>query len=183
MTGALSHVAANLVDGGGTGSWTLDGPATSVVVRHRAWWGLANVHGSFTDVTGEGEILDDGTIFGRLRIATASLTTGDPSRDERLRASDFLDGEAHPLIVYTLTNIKLEAERDVWIEGSLMVRGVTAPLSFPARVTEIAGEVVSLRGRADVDLGNHDLKWSRFRSPAGRTTVQIIARFVADRPV
>ena len=180
MTGALSHVAANLVDGGGTGSWTLDDSGSSVVIRHRAWWGLATVHGVFSEFEGEGEILDDGTVFGRLRVAAASLDTRDSKRDEKLRSHAFFDTESHPQIVYTLTNIKLVAERDVWVEGSLMVRGVTAPLSFPARVTEIAGEVITLRGRAVVDLGSHGIRWSRFRSPAGRTTVLIIARFVAD---
>ncbi len=181
MTGALSHVAANLVDGGGTGTWTLDDSGSSVAIRHRAWWGLATVHGVFTEFTGEGEILDDGTVFGRMHIAAASLDTRSARRDERLRSRDFFDAGNHPQIVYTLTNIKLMAERDVWVEGSLRVRGVSAPLSFPARVTEISGEVITLRGRAVVDLGSHDVRWSRFRSPAGRTTVLVVARFVADR--
>ena len=78
------------------GVWNLVSDQSTVSFKIRNIWGLINVKGRFTDVSGDGQVTGKGAIFGRVDIQVASLHTGIGKRDEHLRSADFFDADRYP---------------------------------------------------------------------------------------
>jgi len=83
----------------GPSTWSLDAAHSSVALRHKTMWGLVTVRGTFSDLSGTGEILPDGSAHGRLEIGAASPNTNNAKRDKHLQSADFFNAQAHPRIV------------------------------------------------------------------------------------
>ncbi len=79
-----------------TGLWQLDATRSTVAISHVTMWGMVTVKGTFTGVSGEGEVRPDGTVRGAVTLDAASLDTKHTKRDEHLRSADFFDVEHHP---------------------------------------------------------------------------------------
>jgi polyisoprenoid-binding protein YceI len=160
-------VVLDLLDGAGVGRWTLDESASSFTFRHRVLWGVVRLRGAFTAVSGDGEILPDGTALGILRVGAASVRTGRKRRDARLRR--LLDVTSHPRIHFVVTNVRLTAAGSVRIDGELDVRDVPDLISFPATIIEVERDAVTLTGTVAVSSRTFGLR--------GRTAVRFVARF------
>jgi polyisoprenoid-binding protein YceI len=169
MTDTLTHAVLDLLNGAGVGRWALDESVSSFTFRHRALWGLVRFQGAFTAVSGDGEILPDGTALGILRVGAASVRTRRKRRDKRLR--HLLAVSEHPRIFFVVTNVRLTAAGDVRIDGELDVRDVPDLISFPATITEVGLDAVTLAG--SVAMRRRAFGIGRF----GRTTVRFVARF------
>src|ERR1039457_4956278 len=88
MTDASSASARTAAPraGGRAGSWQLD-PARSVIaIRHKTMWGLVNVKGTFTEVSGQGEILADGSAPAARPDHRGARRPGPPPRPGPSRA-------------------------------------------------------------------------------------------------
>lgn len=68
-----------------------------------------------------------------LIIDAASVDTGDPVLEARLREADFFDVERFPSIVYRANRLRFDGDTLVGVDGELTLRGVTRPV--PLRVT------------------------------------------------
>ncbi len=108
-------------------NWTLDPDHCDITfkVRHLM---LAHVNGSFKifDASIHTEGNDFGTVGISLWIDSASITTGNPKRDEHLKAADFLDVANHPQILFTANTMTLPStanQCELW--GDLTIKGVT----------------------------------------------------------
>lgn len=94
--------------------------------------------GRFERMTGKVSI-DRAAKTGSLevKIATASISTGDAkrtdgarSRDEHLRAADFFNAAEFPEMVYKSTKFNFAADKLESVDGNLTLLGVTKPVKL-----------------------------------------------------
>jgi polyisoprenoid-binding protein YceI len=161
----------------GTGIWELDAARSSVAVRQKTMWGLVTVKVHFGAVSGEGEVLPDGSARGTLTVDTASLDTKHAKRDTHLRSADFFDVEQFPTLTFSVRGTKPGPDDTVQVTGDLTVRGVTRPQSFTAKVTASDAGSVTLDGELVLDRADFGLGWNQMGMIVGRTTAAATLRF------
>ncbi|MFF8725830.1 YceI family protein [Streptomyces sp. NPDC015171] len=160
-----------------TGLWQLDPTATTVGLRHRTFWGLVAVKGTFTGVGGSGEVRADGSAAGTVTLDAASLDTKNAKRDAHLRSADFLDTDHHPEITFAVRGADRLDGDEVRVAGQLTVRGVSRPQSFTARLTGVSAEALTLEAEFGVDRAEFGMGWNQLGMMRGLTTVTAVLRF------
>ena len=102
--------------------------------------GLLPITGRFDKMSGK-IMLDQTAKSGsvEVKIATASVTTGDAkradgarSRDDHLRSADFFNSTEFPEMVYKSTKFNFNGEALESVEGNLTLLGVTKPVKLQA---------------------------------------------------
>jgi polyisoprenoid-binding protein YceI len=90
------------------------------------------VRGAFKNVSGSLEFDEDRPLDMKIDVAIKAdtLYTGEPTRDNHLRSSDFLDVEHHPTIEFRSTKVRVIGRNDYDVEGELTIRGVTRPITL-----------------------------------------------------
>jgi len=148
------------------GRWEVD-PGRSRVsfeVRH---FRVARVRGGFSSFACRLEAGDRLRINGS--VDAASIETGDPVRDERLRAGEFLDSARHPAIDFTADGAV--SDDGGWrIEGELTIRGVTRPLELRASRVDRADGAVGIAADGALSRRDFGLEWDALVE-AGRLVV------------
>ena len=156
--GALTGIAA--------GTWRID-PAHSAVtfsVRHL----MSKVRGRFSDVDGQivvGQTLASCSV--EASIATASVDTGTPMRDDDLRSATFFDSARFPSMEFASTQITGEDTR-LSLVGDLTIRDVTRPVTIDVEFLGL--DETGLQGEPRIGL-------------SGRTTVRRSEFKVGDTPI
>jgi polyisoprenoid-binding protein YceI len=157
--------------------YVLDPTQTSVAISQKGLWGLVTVKGTFATVTGDGEVLPDGTATGVIRVDAASIDTKHTKRDKHLRSADFFDIEQFPLIQFDVVSASRDASGNASVEGRLTVRGVTQPQTIAATVTAVEPDAVTLATEFTVDRTTFGLLWNQMRAIRGLATVTATLRF------
>ena len=116
------------------GIWSIDPNRSTIGFRAKSMWGIAPVKGHFTEFSGDGQITDTQTVFGRIDIHTASLDTKLSKRDEHLRSADYFDAERFPDISVVVTGAEAINGDTVDLRAQLTVKGTTAPLPLRTKV-------------------------------------------------
>jgi polyisoprenoid-binding protein YceI len=120
-------------------TYTLD-PAHAIPSFSVSHFGISTVTGLFGNVTGKFTI-DRTAKTGALevRIPTATISTGDAkradgkrSRDEHLRATDFLNAAEFPEMTYKSTKFNFAGDKVESVEGNLTLLGVSRPVRLVA---------------------------------------------------
>lgn len=173
LPSGVMTVRSLLADPSTSGAWTLDTARSSVRFTNKTMWGLLKVNGRFTDVSGSGQIGDDGTVSGRLTIRADSVQTGIGKRDEHLRSPDFFDTGNSPEIVIEVTGATPSGDRTVDIDATMTVRGTTLPLPLQATVTGLGNDTIHIVGRATIDR----TRWGVSGNMAGMmpSTAELVA--------
>jgi polyisoprenoid-binding protein YceI len=134
---------------------------------------LENIEGGTATVTGT--ITLDPTNLeattGKVMVAVATMQTGVELRDKHLREKDWLDGEAHPNIVFEikkLSNVSITSQgggkgiAKATAEGSFQMHGVSKTISVPVEVTYIdkgGADVLMVKVESfNVSLKEHGVK-------------------------
>jgi predicted dinucleotide-binding enzyme/polyisoprenoid-binding protein YceI len=113
------------------GTWTIDPVHSSITfsVRHMM---VGKVRGRFGDFSGAITVPENGTPSIDATIAVGSVNTGNPIRDERLRAPDVFGTDEFPTA--TLVSVDMHgAGKDDWLlVVDFTLRGITKrlPLAF-----------------------------------------------------
>src|SRR5207253_1041579 len=107
--------------------------------------------GRFKEFSGDGQITDTQTVFGRIDIKSASLDTGIRKRDEHLRSADFFEVEKFPDISVVVTSAEGIDGDTVDLRAHLTVKGTTAPLPLRAKVAVLDDASVRLRTQVTID--------------------------------
>jgi polyisoprenoid-binding protein YceI len=118
---------------GGSTDWTIDTAHTDVLFSAKHMM-VTTVRGKFHDVTGTIH-LDEANptnSSAEIRIAAASLATGNGPRDGHLRSPDFFNADVHPTIVFRSTGIEQVGTSDFRITGDLTIQETTRPVVFDA---------------------------------------------------
>jgi polyisoprenoid-binding protein YceI len=107
-----------------------------------------------------------------LRIAAASIDTGNADRDTHLRSADFLDVATHPEITFASTAVE-PVETDVYrVTGDLTIRGVTRSVDIDFTLTGSAldpfGNLrVGFEGALVLKRSEWDLTWNAVLETGG----------------
>jgi polyisoprenoid-binding protein YceI len=113
--------------------WTIDAAHTDLLFSAKHMM-VTTVRGKFNDV--EGAIhLDEANptnSTAEIRIATASLSTGNGPRDGHLRSADFFNADIHPTMLFRSTSIEQVGTNDFRIKGDLTIQEMTRPIVFDA---------------------------------------------------
>lgn len=148
MTVAAVRSAAGLglPEGWTGGTWTIDSAHTTVsfAVRHL----MSRVRGTFSDVSGQ--IVTSGDPSGSTataEIAVASVSTGNPMRDNHLRSADFFDAERHPAMAFASRALR-QAEGGWILSGELTIRDVTRPVELEVECLGV--DPTGLQGEARI---------------------------------
>jgi polyisoprenoid-binding protein YceI len=138
-------------------------------------------------------------LMGQINVATASLDTGIPLRDEHLQGAAWLNAEANPLISFEVTkakDVKVLTQKDgattyeMTVEGEITLNGKTKKVQVPARVTHLMeseqtkarlpGDLLAVRASFPVKLRDFGIKG--FDGVVGQKvndTIAVDVRFVA----
>jgi polyisoprenoid-binding protein YceI len=133
------------------GVWNIDPGRSTIGFKSRSFYGLVPVKGHFSDFSGDGQITDTQTVFGRIDIKAASLDTKLRKRDEHLRSADFFDVAKFPDISMVVTSAEGIDGDIVDLRAQLTVKGATAPLPLRTKVTVLNDGAVRLSAQATID--------------------------------
>jgi polyisoprenoid-binding protein YceI len=147
----MSGVTALLSDPASAGVWNLVPERSTIAFKGTSMWGLLPVKGRFNEFSGDGQITDAGTVFGRVDVKTASLDTKLRKRDKDLRAPEFFDVTKYPGLSVVVTGGNPAGDDTVDLRADLTVKGSTAPLPLQAKVTVLDDGTVRLITATTVD--------------------------------
>ena len=174
----MTNVDTLLNDPDTAGVWSLDSDRSTVNFKIRNFWGLINVKGRFTDVSGDGQVTGKGAIFGRLDIQVASLRTGIGKRDEHLRSADFFDADRYPDISVVVTALEPATGNDAALRATFSIKGVTAEVPLPVHVNALDDGSVQVLAKTEIDRDQFDIGWNQLGMVAKTATVSADAYFV-----
>jgi polyisoprenoid-binding protein YceI len=146
----MADVATLLSDPSSVGVWTLVPAESSIGFSTKTMWGLVPVKGKFTEFSGDGQITDAQTVFGRIDIKAASLATGIGKRDKDLRAPEFFDVEKYPEINIVVTSAEAIQGDAIDLRANLTVKTTTAPLPLKTKVTVLGDGSVRVTTQTSV---------------------------------
>src|SRR5207302_1992186 len=137
-------------------------------VRHLL---VTKVSGRFHDVTGTAVIHErsEASIL-EVTVATASVDTGDATRDAFLRSADFFDADTHPRMTFRSTRVRHIRGPRWHVAGDLTIAGVAAPVTLRTdhvSPKEAIAEEAHFRAFAEVDRNHWDLKWNALLEAGG----------------
>jgi len=115
-------------------------PAHTQVAFSINRFGFNNVLGRFDQVAGE-VILDEANPANssvRATIQVASISSGNATRDEHLRAERWLNGAANPTMEFQSTSVRLTGERTAEVTGNLTLMGRTHPVTLNVTLNQVA---------------------------------------------
>ena len=133
------------------GVWNVDPGRSTIGFKAKSMWGLAPVNGRFTEFSGDGQITDTQTVFGRIDIKAASLDTKIRKRNEHLRSADFFEAEKFPDISLVVTSAEAIEGDIVDLRAQLTIKGTTAPLPLRTKVAVLDDGAVRLSTQATID--------------------------------
>ena len=147
----MAGVEKVLGDPASVGVWSVVPEQSTITVKARSMWGVVPVKGRFTEFSGDGQLTDPRTVFGRIDIKAASLQTGIRKRDDHLHSSDFFDAEKFPDISVVVTKAEKTHGDTIDLRAQLTIRGTTKPLPLQTKVAVLDDGVVRLSTQAIVN--------------------------------
>ncbi len=112
------------------GTWEIDPVHSYVgfVARHLM---VSKVRGNFGEASATITIGEDPLQSSvTATIATESVFTGQPDRDNHLRTGDFFEVAKYPTIEFRSTGIKSFEGNEFVLEGELTIKGITKPVEL-----------------------------------------------------
>ncbi|MCC5953416.1 MAG: YceI family protein [Acidimicrobiia bacterium] len=147
------------------GHYVLDASHTDVafVARHLM---VTKVRGRFSGVEGTVVVAEEPLESSvAVTLATASLDTGDASRDEHVRSADLLDVDQHPTIEFRSTTVRHTGGSSFEVDGELTVAGVTRPVTLDTVIEGVVGDPwggqrLAVSASAEIDREDFGLTWN-----------------------
>ena len=140
-----------LSDPASVGVWNVVADRSTIAFKAKSMWGLMSVNGRFTDFSGDGQITDAQTIFGRVDVQVGSVDTKIRKRDDHLRSADFFEADKFPDISLVVTGAEAITGDTVDLRAQLTVKGTTAPVPLRTKVTVLDDGSVRLSAQATID--------------------------------
>lgn len=113
------------------GTWTIDPVHSSITfsVRHLM---VGRVRGRFGDFSGAITVPENGTPSITATIAVGSVDTGNPDRDQHLRAPDIFGADEYPTATLASVDMHSTGQNDWVLIIDFTLRGITkrVPLAF-----------------------------------------------------
>jgi polyisoprenoid-binding protein YceI len=167
-----------LLDPDMAGVWNLAPERSTITFKIRNMWGLLRVKGRFTEFSGDGQLTNNGAVYGRLDIRAASLRTGIGRRDQHLRSTDFFDVERYPEISVVITALEPTSGNTADLRASFTIKGIDEPVPLPVKIAELNDGSVRISGETKVERSQFGLGWNKFGVLSPTATVAADAIFV-----
>ena len=167
-----------LLDPDMAGVWNLAPERSTITFKIRNMWGLLRVKGRFTEFSGDGQLTNNGAVYGRLDIRAASLRTGIGRRDQHLRSADFFDVERYPEISVVITALEPTTGNAADLRVSFTIKGINEPVTLPVEIAELNDGSVRISGETKVERSQFGLGWNKFGVMSPTATVAADAIFV-----
>jgi polyisoprenoid-binding protein YceI len=152
------------------GDWRV-APASSVAISHKSMWELFTARGTFTGITGEAHITDDGYVTGTLGIDPGSLTTKYDRLTTHLLSADFFDVANHPTIDFVAHCVGPDGPDRATVNGHLTILGKTQHISFPVRTRLERPNEVAVAGSTKVNRNDYGMSFDKLYASRGLTTI------------
>jgi len=138
------------------------------------WWGYkiakteASSHDGTVKVKSGNLVLKNGAVVGGTFVLDmTSLTSTDLSGEYQgklnghLKNGDFFEVEKFPTATYKITSVKKNTNKDYnfVVNGNLTIKGKTAPVSFPAKITSANGVVTLESDKFSFDRQKFDVAY------------------------
>lgn len=147
-------------------TWQVDPARSELAFRVRRF--VSTVRGRFAQWTGTVRVdpSDWMTAQVTIDIATASIDTGDPERDARLRAPDFFAADSFPLTTFRSTSIERRDGGALTIGGLLTLHGVTKPVMLEVTRLDVQRDPegrhrAAITARGTIDRTAFGVTWNR----------------------
>jgi polyisoprenoid-binding protein YceI len=140
-----------------TGTYDVDAVHSSVgfAIKHN---GISTFRGQFEQV---GAKLEDGVLTGVAQVE--SIKTAIPDLKQHLLSPDFFNASETPTVEFRSTDIRIAGDGDAELDGELMIRGVTNPVTAKGRIARgenvTGAEVVGFDLEAQIDRRDYGLNW------------------------
>lgn len=140
---------------------------------------LEDIVGTTSQITGHimfDPAHPDKGVHAQFAVPVSSLNTGIPLRNEHLRGADWLNAETYPdigLVIDTIKKIETAKSSDssitfdAVVSGTFTLKGKSAPVAFPARVTwlketemtqkRLPGDLLAVRAEFEIALSDYDV--------------------------
>lgn len=156
-----------------TGTWTIDPAHTNIgfSARHAM---VAKVRGNFSDY--EGSLTFDGANIGastaELKIAAASISTGNADRDGHLMSPDFLDVAQFPEITFRSTKVTQKGDDEFIVTGDLTIHGTTKSVDVKFELLGVSQDPfgntkIGFEGEAKISRKEFGLEWNAVLETGG----------------
>jgi polyisoprenoid-binding protein YceI len=131
-----------------------------------AWKG-SSVHGAHTGYVyiSKGELMiENGQLMGGTVEVDMSTIEGNDHRSDNnlikhLKDSDFFEVKEFPFSTIAITRVASINVEDKEIIGNLTIKGITHPVSFPAKV-EVKDGIVKANGKLVIDRTKWDVRYN-----------------------
>jgi polyisoprenoid-binding protein YceI len=171
-------------------SWVVDAPHTEInfSVKHF----FTPVTGTFDDfeLTLDYDAENPENSRVEVRIAVASVNTGNEQRDDHLRTAAFFAADEHPYITFRSTSVSKKSDGTLVARGPLSIRGTTKEVELPIKLLGIqpipeemremlggAREIASFQMSTTVDrraFGVGTGSWAATMVVGGEVTIDIL---------
>ena len=113
------------------GDWQLD-PYHTQVEFSAKHLGMMTVRGHFAEVNAAADIDPDHPEASSVEVTidAASIRTHNPTRDDDLRSSNFLEVDKFPTITFKSTGVEPSGPDRYLLTGDLAIKGVTRPVAL-----------------------------------------------------
>jgi polyisoprenoid-binding protein YceI len=98
-------------------------------------------------------------------IQAASITTGQPDRDNHLRSGDFLEAEKYPTLEFRSTGVKSHSGNEFVLAGELTIKDVTRSVDLKVEFEGVGRspygfEIFGFSARTEIDREDFGLTWN-----------------------
>lgn len=149
----------------------MDEARSTIGFKSKAMWGLSSVNGRFNEFSGDGQITDAHTVFGRIDIQAASVDTKIRKRDSHLRSADFFEADKFPDISVVVTGAEAIDGDIVDLRAQLSIKGTTSPVLLRTTVTVLDDGAVRLSAHTTVDRTKFGVNGNLMGSMPEKATV------------
>lgn len=173
------------------GTWKIDTSHASAqfVARHLM---VTKVRGRFSGITGTIRIDEEDPLKSSVEalIPTASVDTGEQTRDGHLRSADFFDSENFPEMRFVSTGVAQVEGNTFVLNGELTIRDTTRPVSLELELLGVIedpkfGLRAGFSGSTELDRTDFGLTWNAALEAGGvvvgdRVKVEIEVEAIKD---
>jgi polyisoprenoid-binding protein YceI len=147
-------------------TWSIDNSNSKITfsVSHMT---INDVEGYFKTFNGQVAAADDEftDAYIEFEIGTASVVTGNDTRDKHLASDDFFNSLQYPKIIFKSTSFKKVNDKKYRLTGDLTIRDVTKPVTFDVTyngtvISPYKKTVAGFRAVASINRFDYNLKWN-----------------------
>jgi len=147
----MSTAKELLADAASVGVWRAVPEESTIGFTTKSMWGLLPVKGRFKEFSGDGQITDTQTVFGRIDIKASSLDTKLRKRDEDLRSEKFFGVAKFPDISVVVTSAEAVDGDTLDLRAQITVKSTTKPVPLRAKVTVLDDGAVRVTAQTTID--------------------------------